>query len=197
MNAPVCHQAPGIIPEPAEIKMKTALVETADWPRSKPHGIIHACRRQCIRNNKSGLHPSLVTPNFYGSYISQHTALYIINGVFKMLLAALPLPALYCFIIPFLCGYHRSAFPNGIANRFFTIHILPCRTGIHHYQGMPMVGCADNHNIYVFIVEQLAIIAIGFYFGCIFTHFGKIIQSAGYYIFINVANSYEVYARYF
>src|ERR1700759_5536921 len=127
--------------------MKTARIKRHCFGGTKPGLVIYTCRRRGIRHYRSGLHPSLVAPYFYRADIAQLAALHKIYSVFKMLLAALPLPALHYTVIALLGSYHSRAFPYGIANGLFHIYILASLAGIYHDQRVPMVGCADYHRI--------------------------------------------------
>src|SRR5437763_13209801 len=104
--------------------MKAACIEGPLGSRAQPCRIIYSGRRITIRHNGLRMHPSLIAPNLYGSYHTQLTALYKINSIFKMLLAALPLTGLNYLIITLLGSYHRAAFNNGITYRLFNINIF-------------------------------------------------------------------------
>jgi hypothetical protein len=80
-----------------------------------------------------------------------------------MLLAALPLACLYNFTIFLLCGHHGPAFDDRITYRLLHVYIFTCFTCMDHHQSMPMIRRANDHGLYVFIVEQLPVIAVGFY----------------------------------
>ena len=133
--------------------METTGIKRACTGWSQPLLIIYARWGSTISHNGLGPHPSLVTPHFYRSYIAQFTTLYHINGIFEMLLASLPLATLYHFIISLLCCNHRSAFNNRITNRLFYIHIFTGFAGMNHHQGMPMIWCANDYSINIFLSQ--------------------------------------------
>src|SRR6185369_7373332 len=99
MYAPVRHQAPRIIPEPAVIKEIPAGIKWPRYCRPQPHFIIHAGWRRRIGYNRTGFHPLLVTTYFDRPDISQLTGIYKIQCILEMFLTALPLTTLYCAII--------------------------------------------------------------------------------------------------
>src|SRR5262249_52349500 len=104
--------------------MKTAGIERSFGGGSRQGGKINPGRWVTVRHNRLGAHPALVTPYLHRSDHTQLAALHILNGIFKMLLAALPLTSLHHFVIPLLRRYHKAAFTNGITYRFFNIYIF-------------------------------------------------------------------------
>src|SRR5690348_11829721 len=112
--------------------MKAAGIESAFGSGPQPGGIVNTRGRVTIGHYRRRMHPALVTPNLYGPYHTQFSALHIINRIFKMLLAALPLPGLHHFIISFRGRHHSAAFYYGIAYRLFNIHIFTRFAGMYH-----------------------------------------------------------------
>src|SRR5690554_4885352 len=125
MHSPVRHQPAGIIPEPAEIKMKTVFVEGLLGSRSEPHVVVYASWYGTIWFHWDGFHPSLIGPTFYQTNLAQFSGLDIIYGVGILGAASLPLAHLYYFPIAF-CGFHHDiTFLNGIGQWLFHINVFP------------------------------------------------------------------------
>src|SRR5690554_5394503 len=95
MHPPVGHQASGIIPKPAKIKMKAVFIKWSFGSRSQPHFVIYAGWNRGIGLYWYGLHPSLVSPTFYQTDIAQFARLNIIDGIRILGAASLPLPHLH------------------------------------------------------------------------------------------------------
>src|SRR6185503_5922476 len=110
--------------------MKPVGIERNHSCRTQPARIVYAGRWQGVGYYRRGLGPRQVAPHLYGTYIPQLTAFCKVDGVLKMLLAALPLTHLHDFIIALLRFDHRLALVDRIADRFFAIHVLPCFTGM-------------------------------------------------------------------
>ena len=79
-----------------------------------------------------------------------------------MCVAALPLADLYGFAIAFLCGHHQADLFDGVTGGFFDIYVLPGLAGFDHLHAVPVVGRADDDGIYVFVIEQGAVVGVLF-----------------------------------
>ena len=132
MYAPVGHQSARIIPKPTESKMKTVRVEGSFRGGSQPTSIIYSGGYRSIWFFIKGLFPIQITPNLYGTDISQFSAMHKINGISKMLLTTLPLTCLHNLVISHLRFHHGAAFGNGIPYWFFNIHMFASFAGMYH-----------------------------------------------------------------
>jgi hypothetical protein len=56
---------------------------------------------------------------------------------------------------------HRAAFVDGLCKGLLNIHILAGLAGENGWQGMPMIGCGNQHHIDIFPVEDSAEILDG------------------------------------
>src|SRR5215210_7325695 len=145
MYSPIGHQTTRIIPEPTEIKMKTAGIERLFRRRSEPHLVINSLWRHSIWYNGRGFHPSLVAPYLYRTDITELSGMNKINRIPEMLLATLPLTNLHNAVRFFLRGNHCAAFTNRVTNRFFNIYIFTGFACGNHDKSMPVVGRSDDH----------------------------------------------------
>ena len=58
-------------------------------------------------------------------------------------------------------GEHRLALPHIRADGLLAIHIRARFDRGNRLQRVPMIGCPDEDNVQVFLLEHLAVVAIG------------------------------------
>ena len=155
MDAPVSHQSPGIIPEPAECEVETVAVERTQGSRAEPHIVIYTCRNGFVGHNGDRRAPSLVRENPYGSDLAELSAMHESHCVLPMRIAALPLAYLHDAVVFFGGTHHDVTFFDAVTQRFLAINVFTGFAGGYHLQAVPMVGCADDNDVYIFVVDQL------------------------------------------
>src|SRR5690606_41489031 len=72
MHTPIGHQAASIIPEPSKVEVKSILIEGSFRGGTEPELVVHTSGRLAIGHFGHGLHPALVSPDFYKSDFSEH-----------------------------------------------------------------------------------------------------------------------------
>ncbi len=154
MHSPVGHQPACIIPEEAEVIMKTILIEIAFGCRAEPHVIIHTGGNSRIRDNRQCPLTGLISPHLYGSHAPQCATLHIGRSFIPVRVATLPLAHLHDPVI-FPCSPdHEVTLFDGIGQRFFHIYVLSCLTGGNHLQTVPMVGSTNDHHVHILVVDD-------------------------------------------
>ena len=161
MHAIISQVASSIVEKPSPAAMKTARIEGTFGCRSEPGFIIDTLRRPSIgRKPNRALATGL--PRFCDQYLSKCTRLNVLDGIDKMLAAAGLCAQLNNPLI-FAHGLgNPPAFEDVVAIRFFHVNILARHASQNGGDGMPVVGCADNQDINVGIVNDVAKIAIRF-----------------------------------
>src|SRR5258708_37758687 len=124
--------------------MKTVGVKWTLRCRSQPHVIVHTLGCRSIRFCFNGFHPPLIGPGLHGADLSQLTGFDIVERLYHVRLAALPLARLYDFVVSLLGCYHGSAFFDGVADGLLYVHIFAGGASVGHDQAMPMIRRTYN-----------------------------------------------------
>ncbi len=161
VDAPIGHQAAGVIPEPAEVEMETVLIERMFGRGAEPEIIIHRRRRRGVGRVPHPAKPIQVNPTAHQTDFAELARLDKFDRFFKMLATA-PLGAHLDNALMAERGFeHGAAFVNGFGQRFFDVNILAGLTGENGRQGMPMIGGGDENGVYVFSVKYFTEVAAG------------------------------------
>ena len=56
-------------------------------------------------------------------------------------------------------GQHGLPFPHVDADRFLNVNVHARLDGRDHRQGVPVIGCADQDDVEVLLLEQLSVVS--------------------------------------
>ena len=98
------------------------------------------------------------------------------------------LAAVLANAVVFFYGTHELATFKGVVRAgFFDVDVFSCLASPDSHEGVPMVGSGDRDGVDVFVVEQLADIAVGFRFWQ--AKFLDVVKALVEYVFIHIAQS--------
>src|SRR5215471_4230436 len=154
MNAPISHQASGVIPKPAKVEMETVRVKRPFGCRAEPNLVVDSWWRRTVRRLADARQPIQISPAPHNAHLAELAGAYQLRCL-EDVFATAPLRAHLCNTVVAPAGLeHGATFTDGFSQRFLDVNILACLAGEHCRQSVPMVRSGDQHCIYVFPLQN-------------------------------------------
>jgi hypothetical protein len=160
VDAPVGHQAAGVVPEPPEVEVEAVGVERASGRGAEPHRVVHALRGLRVRLHRHRLHPALVGPDLDQADVAQVTRPHHLQRLLVVGTAALPLADLHHPVRSPGRGQHDVCLLDGVGEGLLHVNVLARVQGVDQHQAVPVVGGSDDHGVDVLVVQEPPVVAV-------------------------------------
>ena len=163
VDSPIARPAVGIIIEvtergPAAFRHTKPVEVVRDLGRgSQPEVPIKPSGRVAIRKRPIAIGEHVVVvPRAHKADLAQHAGLHKFHGLLEMQVGALPQADLRDAFVGARGGHHLLAFFHRHANWLLHVNILARLARLHHGKRMPVVRCADQNHINLFVIQHPA-----------------------------------------
>ena len=154
--------------------------------RAAPHIVVEIRRRLAVGRIAPVAHV-VVAANFgVGDVAEQALCDDLLAGLHEVRRAAALRAHLHDAIVFAGSSEHRLALDDVDARRLLHVHIATGLDGSNHWQCVPMIRCADEHEVEFIFLEQRSVIAVGLRAFARFLPFGHNIGCAGKHCAVDV-----------
>ena len=155
VGPPVGHQAPRVVPVPAEGEMEPVGVEGPLPGRAQPQVVVHPVRRGAVRRHWRGRLPIQIGPGPGQTNSPKLAGFHVLDGLRELGGAPLLGPHLDHPLIEASGSDHDSTLLNSQREWFLDVNVLSGLTGHDRLEGMPVIGRGHDNGIQLLQVQDL------------------------------------------